>query len=154
MTPQMYGRLVEAQLAEDYGWVHQKGSGNLWHKPSDAWNTRWQIEVKTVPSLEKAKVALYSVWQKIAQEAQFCGREPLLVVALSRFTAWGMFPLYDLSSPPDMWINVRGMKSFRVGPHCRETPTYVVFGEEIERFPYLWEICPLDMVEGIHNGGT
>jgi hypothetical protein len=154
MTPQMYGRLVEAQLAEDYGWEHQKGSGNQWHKPGDAWNDHWQIEVKTVPGLEKAKVELYTVWNKITQEARLQGREPLLVVALSRFTAWGMFPLYDLSSPPDVWFNVRGMKSFHVGPYCRETPTYVAFGEEIERFPYLWEICPLDMVEAIRDGGT
>ena len=151
MTPQVYGRYVEAQLAEHYHWGHQRGSGNRWYHPSDTWNQRYQMEVKTYSRLPM-RLNLDKVWHKIAQEAQHVGREPLIVVARNAEEAWGVYPVWELPLKVPFQF-VRGVRAWNVAPYC-DIKSHIVYweGEIPPRFPLIWMVQPLEEVEDIVDG--
>ncbi len=147
MTPQSYGRQVEHQLADTYHWGTQKGSGNRWYHPSDSWNQRYQIEVKTF-SRPVMRLNLLKVWQKIEREARLVGREPLIVVARNVHEAWGIFPVWDVVHQPFQFV--QGCRAWNVAPYCDgDTHTVCWEGKLPPRFPLIWQVKPLEEVEDI-----
>lgn len=150
LTAQQYGRYVEERLAERFGWHLQRGSGNWWHHPSDAFNDRYQIEVKTFADPGHMRLNLAKVWTKIRQEAILVGREPLIVVALSVYSAWGVLPAWDWSISAQPVENVQGYRAWRIRPYCDKRRHRVYFeGELPPRFPVVWDVVPLEEVEDI-----
>ena len=154
LTPQERGRMLAVALADAYQWQVQRGSGNQWHHPSDAWNALYQIEIKTVSAqLPSWAILVSPYWTKLRQESAGTGRVPLLVVASALYAAWGIARQSDaealglaVSGPV---CHLRGRKTLRVNPAwAQDRGGYQVHLGDDSR----WTVAPLDRWPGIRAG--
>lgn len=157
MTPQAYGRWLEAAIIDHYGWGEQPGSGNRWNHPSDAIGPHeYQIEIKAhqwTPGHGSStfSLPLLRYWRKVEQEAQQHGRIPLLVVALRvtwavAFTTPAIACDWDL--PP---LKDRVVES---GKTVREDPVTWLTGMRYHTPHGVWIRLPLDDVPGLVVAGS
>jgi len=156
MTPQVYGRWLEAAMIDHYGWGGQPGSGNQWNRPSDALGPNdYQIEIKAhqwTPGQDSSAFSfpLLGYWTKLVKEAQRTGRTPILIAAVKVSWAVGFVDGNDTLEWDLPALTRRELPS---GKRVQEHPETWLVPMQYHAPQQVWVRLPLNQIPGLVDRG-